>query len=258
MNAELLYELSGHTVTLAINRPDRRNAINEAVVAGLREGLARAADEPAARVVVITGAGDKAFCAGADLAGGTERFGPDPSQPTMPYGDLLRAARACPLPLVARVNGACLAGGMGLMAMCDLAVAADNAVFGLPEVKVGVFPMQVAAVLMPLIAPRDLAELCFTGDPVDAHVASRMRLVNHVVPAGELDARVAALADRVAANSPAALRRGRHALGAASGMSFEQALAFLEAQIGLVAMTQDAREGIAAFAEKRAPRWTGR
>lgn len=258
MNAELLYEMDGNTVTLVINRPDRRNAINEAVVTGLREALARAAADPAARVVVITGAGDRAFCAGADLSGGTERFGPDPSQPRLPYGDLLRAARACPLPLVARVNGACLGGGMGLVAMCDLAVAAEHATFGLPEVKVGVFPMQVAAVLMPLIAPRDLAELCFTGDPVDAQSAARMRLVNHVAPVGGLDAEVARLAQRVAANSPSALRRGRQALGAASGMSFEQALAFFEAQIGLVASTEDAREGIAAFLEKRTPTWTGR
>ncbi len=258
MNAELLYEPAGHVVRLVINRPDRRNALNEAVLTGLREGLARAASEPAARVVVITGAGDRAFCAGADLAGGTESFGPDPSQPKLPYGDVLRAARACPLPLVARVNGACLAGGMGLLAMCDLAVAADYATFGLPEVKAGVFPMQVAAVLMPLLAPRDLAELCFTGDPVDAETAVRMRLVNHVVPAARLDERVADLAARIAANSPSALRRGRHALATAAAMDFEQALAFFEAQIGLVAATEDAREGIAAFLEKRAPTWTGR
>lgn len=258
MNAELLYEPAGHVVRLVINRPYRRNALNDNVVAGLREGLARAANEAGARVVVITGTGEKAFCAGADLGEGTKRFGPDPSQPRMPYGDLLRAARSCPLPLVARVNGVCLGGGMGLLAMCDMAIASDHATFGLPEVKVGVFPMQVAAVLMPLLAPRDLAELCFTGDAIDAAAAARMRLVNQVVPAERLDEQVADVATRIAANSPSALRRGRHALASAAGLSFEQALAFFEAQIGLVAATEDANEGIAAYLEKRTPVWTGR
>ncbi len=258
MSDEVLISVDGHVATLTINRPERRNAINEGVVTGLTEGLARLAADPAVRVAIVTGAGDSAFCAGADLGGGTARFGPDPSRPTQPYGDLLRAAHASPFPLIARVNGLCLGGGMGLMSMCDLAVAADHALFGLPEVKVGVFPMQVAAVLLPLIAPRDLAELCFTGEKIDAQAAMRMRLVNHVVKADELDARTNGLAEAIAANSPAAVRRGRHALMTASGMTFEQGLAFLEAQIGLVAQTQDAREGIAAFNEKRKPVWTGR
>lgn len=258
MSDDVLVSLSGSVATLTINREERRNALNEGVVSSLTSELARLAQDPAVRVAIITGAGDRAFCAGADLSGGTSRFGPDPSRTTHPYGDLLRAAHASPFPLIARVNGLCLGGGVGVMAMCDLAVAADHAQFGLPEVKVGVFPMQVAAVLLPLIAPRDLAELCFTGEKIDAQAAQAMRLVNHVVSANELDTRTDQLAQSIAANSPAAIRRGRHALLSAAHMTFEQRLAFLEAQIGLVAQTQDAREGIAAFNEKRKPVWTGR
>jgi methylglutaconyl-CoA hydratase len=255
---EVLYSVTGHVATLTINRPERRNAITEGVIAGIGEGIGRAAEDADIRVVVLTGAGDRAFCAGADLAGGTARFGLDPNRSSHPFADLLRAAHACPQPLVARVNGACMAGGMGLLAMCDMAVAADHASFGLPEVKVGVFPMQVLAALMPLVPPRDLAELCFTGEPVDAEAAARMRLVNHVVPAAELDAKTQWLVGRIIDKSPAAIRRGRHAMNAVSAMNFEQALSFLEGQIGLVAQTEDAREGIAAFNEKRKPQWTGR
>lgn len=258
MSDDVLFAAEGHVATITIDRPERRNAITEGVIAGIADGLARAARDPEIRAVVLTGAGDKAFCAGADLAGGAARFGPEAGRSSHPFADLLRAARACPLPLVARVNGACMAGGMGLLAMCDLAVAADHAVFGLPEVRVGVFPMQVLAVLARLVPARDLAELCFTGEPVDAEAALRMRLVNYVVPAAELDARTGWLVGRIVDKSPAAIRSGRHSMATAAGMGFEQALAFLEAQIALTAMTEDAREGVAAFNEKRPPRWTGR
>jgi methylglutaconyl-CoA hydratase len=257
MADEVLYEAAGHVATITINRPERRNTIDEAVLAGLRDGMARAASGDGIRVIVLTGAGNRAFCVGADLAGGVAGFGAGVG-PRHPFADLLRAARDCPLPLVARVNGACMAGGMGLLAMCDMAVAADHASFGLPEVKVGVFPMQVLAVLARLIPARDLAELCLTGELVDANAALRMRLVNHVVPMGELDAKTDWLVGRLIDKSPAAIRRGKYAMTAASDMGFGEALAFLEGQIALAAQSQDAREGIAAFTEKRKPVWTGR
>lgn len=258
MADEVLYEVAGPVATITINRAERRNAINEAVIAGIVDGMSRAEATREIRAIVLTGAGDRAFCAGADLGGGTGRMAPDVSRPNHPFADLLRAARACRLPLVARVNGTCMAGGMGLLAMCDMAVAADHAQFGLPEVKVGVFPMQVLAVLAQLIAPRDLAELCITGEPVDAETALRMRLVNHVVPAAELDAKTRWLLGRVVDKSPTAIRRGKYATAAAADMGFEQALAFLEGQIALAALSEDAREGVAAFNEKRKPDWTGR
>ncbi len=176
----------------------------------------------------------------------------------MPLVRLLAQARACPLPLIARVNGHVMAGGMGLLAMCDLAIAADHARFGLPEVRVGLFPMQVMAVLHRLVPPRVLAEMALTGEPIDAAEAWRVGLVNHVVPGAELDAKVEWLLDRLRDKSPTGIRRGKVAMRQIEAMTLEQSLAFMEAQIGLLSMTEDAAEGRAAFVEKRAPRFSGR
>ena len=201
------------------------------------------------RAVVLTGAGDEAFCAGADL--GADAFAFDYATPTSAYADLLSTARTLNVPLVARVNGACMAGGVGLLAMCDLAIAARHAIFGLPEAKVGVFPMQVLAVLQAQVPQRCLTQLCLTGDPIEAERAREIGLVNEV--ADELDAALERLLSRVLSNSPTALRRGLYAMKAMRSMSFEEAIAFGEGQIGLLAQTQDAREGLAAFKEKRKP-----
>jgi len=147
---------------------------------------------------------------------------------------------------------------MGLLAICDLAVAADHATFGLPEVKVGVFPMQVIAPLRRLLQPRVLDELCLTGEPLTASEARGAGLVNYVVPAAELDAKIAWLTARLIDKSPTAQRRGKYALRASADMSFLEALAFLEGQIATLALTEDAREGRRAFAERRPPQWTNR
>ena len=241
-------------LTLTIDRPQRRNALNAEVIAALQDGLRQAGSDRAVRVVILTGAGDQAFCAGADLA--KDPFAFDFATPTTAYADLLRMAAMLAVPLVARVNGACMAGGMGLLAMCDLAVAARHAVFGLPEAKIGVFPMQVLAVLQSQVPQRVLAQLCLTAEPIGAARALEVGLVNEV--ADDLDAAVEQLVSRVESNSPAALRRGLYAMKAMRTMSFQQAIAFAEGQVGLLAQTQDAREGIAAFQEKRKPQWSGR
>lgn len=252
---ELLSEIRGRALWLTINRPERRNAINPAVIAGLSAALARAEGDPALRAVVLTGAGDRAFCAGADLSRGTEMFHQELADPGTDFGRLARQAHGFRLPLVARINGACVAGGMGLMALCDLAVAVDHARFGLPETRVGVFPMQVFVYLRLQMLPRHFNELCMTGEIVDAAQAREWGLVNHVVPAAELDAKVEWLLARLADKSPVAMRRGKLAMAAMQGMGFEQAIAFAEAQIKLQGLTEDAAEGIAAFNEKRPPRW---
>ena len=254
MSDELLSELRGPVLHLTINRPERRNAMSPAVVQGLRAGIERASGDAAIRAVVITGVGEQAFCAGADLASG-KSFSFDYSKPYQGMAELLRTARHATVPLVARVNGACMAGGMGLMAMCDLAVASDQAIFGLPEVKVGVFPAQVLAVLQNLVPRRVLSELCLCGEPISAQEALAVGLVNHV--ADELDAKLDWLLARLLNKSPAAVRRGLYTLKTVEAMPFEQAMAFTESQIGLFALTNDAKEGQLAFREKRAPNWTG-
>ncbi len=254
---ELLSETKDGVLRLTINRPERRNAISPAVVEGLTAALRGPGTDPTTRAIVVTGVGDKAFCAGADLQSG-KSFQFDYSVPNLGYANLLRAAHAATVPLVARVNGACMAGGMGLLSMCDLAVAAEHAVFGLPEVKVGVFPMQVLSVLQRILPSRTLYEMCLTGEPITSAEAHALRLVNHVAPAAELDAKLDWLLGRLLDKAPSAIRRGRYTMRRIEAMSFEESMAFTESQIGLVSMTDDAKEGQAAFREKRAPRWTGR
>jgi enoyl-CoA hydratase/carnithine racemase len=241
-------------LVLTIDRPERRNALNADVIGALQEALDQARSDDTIRVVVLTGAGEEAFCAGADLGAGAFEF--DYATPTIAYADLLRTARTLHVPLVARVNGTCMAGGMGLLAMCDLAIAAPHAVFGLPEAKVGVFPMQVLSVLQTQVPQRFLTQLCLTGDPIDAIRAREIGLINEV--AEDLDGALERLLSRLLGNSPTALKRGLYAMKAMRSMSFEEAIAFGEGQLGLLAMTQDAREGIAAFKDKRKPQWTGK
>ncbi|MCA0319639.1 MAG: enoyl-CoA hydratase/isomerase family protein [Proteobacteria bacterium] len=257
MTDAVLTAKSGHVLTITINRPDKRNAMNAEVIAGIAAGWRTAHEDSDIRVIVLTGAGDKAFCAGADLARGQGAF-QDFSKPNSDYADLLRLTQNATKPSIARVNGTCMAGGMGLLCMTDMAIAADNAVFGLPEVKVGVFPMQVLSLLQLTVPRRLVAEWCLTGEPFTAEEAKAAGLINHVAPADGLDARVDWLIGRITDKSPAAIRRGKYAMRAIHAMSFDEAIAYTEGQIALTAATEDAKEGIAAFQEKRKPVWTGR
>ncbi len=256
-DAPVLHDKRGHAFWITINRPDKRNALNASVIAGIVDGFRRAHEDNDVRVIVLTGAGDKAFCAGADLQPGAG-FAFDLSQPNLAYADMLRAAQNATKPTIARINGVCMAGGIGLLCMTDMAVAADNVIFGLPEVKVGVFPMQVLSLLQAIAPPRLVREWCFTGEPFSASEAKDAGLLNHVVPASDLDAKVEWLVGRLTDKSPTAIRRGKYAMRALASMSFDQGIAYTESQIALLAMTQDAKEGLAAFAEKRKPVWTGK
>jgi enoyl-CoA hydratase/carnithine racemase len=247
-------ETRGHVLWLTICREERRNAINGEVLDALRQALAAA--DASVHAVVLTGRGEKAFCAGADLNSGAA-FKFDYAQPYQAYADLLRAARRSTVPLIARVNGACMAGGMGLLAMCDMAVASSTATFGLPEVKVGVFPAQVLAVLQHQLPRRLLNEMCLTGEPITAQRALDAGLVNYVAAPDALDTTLDALLARLLDKSPAAIRRGLYMLKQIEALPFEQAMAFAESQIGLFAQTDDAKEGQLAFREKRAPQWSG-
>lgn len=249
-------EQRGSALWITICREERRNALNPEVIAGIHAGIERAAATPGLRAVLLTGAGEKAFCAGADLSQGTDVFSPAGlDEPSTDFGRLARRVRELGLPLIARVNGACVAGGMGLLALCDLAVACEHARFGLPEARVGVFPMQVLVYLRRMLHPRHVAELCLTGELIGAGRAFEIGLVNHVVPAAELDARVQSLLATLALASPVAVRRGKAAMAAMDAMAFHEALSFAESQIAIAARTLDAREGLAAFNEKRVPRW---
>ena len=217
--------------------------------------MTRANQDRSIRAIVITGAGERAFCAGADLQSGNS-FKFDYSEPHAGFANLFRQARQSALPLIARVNGACMAGGMGVMAMCDMAVAAPKAIFGLPEVKIGLFPAQVLSVLDKLLPRRILAEMCITGEPITAAQALEYGLVNHVRE--DLDAGVDWLLGRILDKSPSAIRRGLYTMTSIEKMAFEESMAFTESQIALFALTEDATEGQLAFREKRKPSWTGK
>lgn len=253
----VLLEKRGAAFWITLNRVEKRNAINQDVIDGIREGYRQAHADGDVRVIVLTAAGEKAFCAGGDLQPG-KGFAFDYSRPNIDYADLLRLAQNATLPSIARVNGVCMAGGMGLLCMADMAIAADHALFGLPEVKVGVFPMQVLSLLQDLVLPRVLREWCITGEPFDADTARRHGLLNYVVPAAELDEKTQWLIDRMTDKSPTAIRRGKYAMRAMRAMSFDQGIAYTESQIALLALTEDAKEGLAAFNEKRKPVWTGK
>ncbi len=253
--AEVLVERRGAALWIIINREARRNAMNAAVLIAMQGAIQGAVKDPQVRAIVLTGAGDKAFCAGADLGDGTGVFTRGLDDPMTDFGRLARTVRDIGVPLIARVNGACVAGGMGLMAMCDLAVAAEHARFGLPEGKVGVFPMQVLVFLRSQIGARHVNELCLTGELISAARAYEIGLANYVVPFEQLDARVESLLDRLAGMSPVALRRGKHAIAAMERMPFAEAIAFAETLITVTSLTSDATEGLAAFNEKRPPRW---
>jgi len=253
----VLNEKRGRAFWITINRAEKRNAINASVIACIRQGYRDAHADPEVRAIVVTGAGEKAFCAGGDLQPGGG-FAFDLSKPNLEYADLLREARSATLPTIARVNGACMAGGMGLACMTDFAIAAEHALFGLPEVRVGVFPMQVMYLLLQLAPARTVREWAISGEPFTSQEAKTAGLVNHVVPGAELDAKVEWLVGRIADKSPTAIRRGKYAMRAIESMSFEEAMAYTEGQIVLTALTEDAKEGLAAFNDKRKPVWTGR
>ena len=254
-SADLLVQQRGPVLWLTIAREERRNAMSHTVLAGMGQAIEAAQSQRELRAIVITGAGSKAFCAGADLQS-AQAFTTDYSEPIGQLARLLRQARASNLPLIARVTGACRAGGMGLLSMCDLAVAAGHAVFGLPEVKVGVFPAQVLTVLQHLIPRRKLAEMCLTGEPLTAAEALALGLVNYVDD--DVDARLEWLLARMLDKSPAAIRRGLYTMKSIETMAFEESMAFTESQIALFTLTEDAKEGQQAFQQKRKADWKGR
>src|SRR3981189_1825954 len=191
----VLREKRGQAFWITINRPYKRNAIHAGVGAAIAKGYRDAHDDKNVRVIVLTGAGDKAFCAGADLQNSGAAFAMDFARPNVDYADLLRLSQNATKPAIARVGGVCMAGGMGLLCMTDIAVSADHVMFGLPEVKVGVFPMQVMSLLQS-IAPRRLVnEWALTGEPFDAQHRAGRRTAE-LCGAGSRTRRQARLADR--------------------------------------------------------------
>jgi enoyl-CoA hydratase/carnithine racemase len=252
------YETADGVATITLNRPDQRNALHAEANHEMAAVFDAFEADPKARVAIVTGAGDKAFSAGGDLASGFI------DAPLATHGDrgaladLVRTMRRCGKPVIARVNGHALAGGFGLAAACDIVIAVEGATFGAPEVKVGLWPMMISAVLQRLVPQRVAFDLMATGRRIDAHEAQRIGVVSRVVATEELDAAVDETVAALVAISPAMLALGKQAFYAVEDMPLDAALDHLQTGLTAVAMTEDGPEGITAFLEKRDPVWKGR
>jgi enoyl-CoA hydratase/carnithine racemase len=257
--AEVLYAVDAGVARVTINRPERRNAMSYGVMQGLRDAVAAAKSDAAVRVVVLTGAGDRAFCAGADLGGIAENAGAAAAHDGRGLlADLFRELWSLGKPTIARVRGYALAGGFGLALACDFVVAADDAQFGTPEVNVGLWPYMITVPLLRSMPAKKVLELQATGRRVRAEEAERIGFVTRVVPVDELDAAVDELAATLASKSPLVLRWGRDAFYRVLEMDADSALDYLQGMLSVHTLSEDAAEGVAAFAEKREPRWKGR
>lgn len=255
----VLYETTGHVARITINRPEKRNALNVTVMQELREAVALSRTDVEVRVVVLTGAGDKAFSAGGDMGG----FSPEQSKAEQhrlraTLADLFEDMTRLGKPIVARVNGHALAGGFGLMCGCDLVVAADTAEFGMPEINIGLWPFIISATVSRRLPRTKALELMMTGERISAAEAERIGIVNRVVAASELDKAVDELAGTLASKSPIIMRLGKDSYYASQDMGFRESLDYLHGMLGLALETEDTIEGVTAFLQKREPNWKGR
>ena len=247
--------------TITLSREDRRNAISPVMMNELLDAFKKYDDDPQVAVIVLTGAGSKVFCAGADIgesvAAGTGFV--DRHEEQRKFAELFKVIVGLRKPLVGRINGHALGGGLGLAAACDIVVAAEDCKFGTPEINIGLFPYIIMATLLRFSsAPKSLLEMMLMGDRIDARQAQGLGLVNHVVPRNELDAKTADIAATLASKSPAALRLGRRAFYTMRDMQYEKALEYLSTMLAINTQAEDVAEGITAFMEKRDPVWKGK
>lgn len=251
----LLYEVENSVARLTINREKQRNSLTPQVISLFMAYLDQAETDEDVRAIMITGAGDKAFCSGADLGGAATEDGKSSFQN---YADLLKRLAAYPKPTVARINGYCLAGGMGFMMACDIAVARENAKFGTPEVNVGLFPMMIGALIFRNVLRKRAMEMVLLGEKLTASEALDMGLITRVVPFEKLDQTVDDILTSLVAKSPIGLKLGKEAFYNMADMPFEEAVDYLCDKLADVVSTEDAVEGITAFIEKRKPVFVGR
>jgi len=252
---DLLYEVREGAAWLTINRESKRNSISVEVIDLFDESLDEAEADDQVRVLCITGSGEKAFCSGADLGstvGGQGADGP------MRYARLLERMSTYPKPLVARLNGHCLAGGMGLMLSCDMVYAHEGVQVGTPEVKVGLFPMMISPLIVRNMPRKAAMEMMFTGERLSARRAEALGLITRSVATRELDDTVNAVLESICANAPLAIRMGRQAMAQVEDMELKEAIPYLHRRLLAVLNTEDAAEGLSAFFGKREPDFKGK
>jgi len=253
------YEVSEGVATVTLNNPEKRNMLSGQMLAELVDAMKRARDDEEARAVVLTGAGDKVFCAGADLGGFAaevplvaKHFGTDL------FLEFFRLMPRLGKPSLCAANGHVLAGGMGLALSCDLVIAKEGATFGTPEINVGAFPYMIMAIIYRNVPRKKVNEMMLLGERLSAEQAVEYGLANKVVPADGFDAAVADWAGKLASKSPVLMRLGHDAMYRQQDMAVDDALEFLRSQLSLTFSTEDIVEGVSAFFEKREPEWKGR
>ena len=248
----------GPIARITLHNPERRNAIGPQMINELLYALEDAHADEDIRVIVLTGEG-KAFCAGGDFAQMSGGGGDGPQLPPKgDYADLLLAMVRTEKPIVARVNGPAMGGGLGLVAAATYAIASEDARLGTPEIDVGLFPMMIMAMLVRLVPRRELVDMMLRGKKLDAEEAVRLGIVNHAVRAENLDSAVMDIVDDLLPRSPTAIALGLRAFAQQDDMALAEALPMLRGKLAEILATDDAREGLMAFMEKRKPVWKGR
>jgi len=249
---------AGHVATVTLNRPEQRNPLSATMLRDLASALRWCKDDNGVRVVVLTGAG-RVFCAGADLSSfDGDASAIDKFRSRDLFVDLFVLMAELGKPIVGRINGHALAGGFGLACSCDMLVAVDTAAFGTPEINVGIWPMMIQAILSRNVPRKVLLEMEMLGDRWTAAQLQSLGIVNRVVPQAQLDSTVDEIAEHLAKKSPVAMRLGRDSFYRQQDMDFRAAMHYLHGQFLLVSQTEDSREGIKAFFEKREPDFKGK
>jgi enoyl-CoA hydratase/carnithine racemase len=254
----ITYEVEKSLATITIDDPERRNPLASSEMDSLAAAVRRAGTDELVRVIVITGAGERAFSAGGDLRSG---FVDEPLVGHQARGalvDLFSAMRRNPKPIVGRINGVALGGGFGVAAACDITIAVDHAKFGTPEIDLGLWPMMISTVLLPLVPRKLLLEMMMTGGIVSAEEAKDLGIVNAVVAAADLDGAVRETVDKLLSKSSAALALGKESFYAMADMDTDTALDHLHLGLTALARTEDAAEGVEAVLDKRDPEWRNR
>jgi enoyl-CoA hydratase len=253
------YEVAEEVATVTLDNPEKRNMLSGQMLVELVDAMKTARDSEDVRAVVLTGAGEKVFCAGADLGG----FGADVPLVSKHFAtdlflEFFRLMPRLGKPSLCAANGHVLAGGMGLALSCDLLIAKEGATFGTPEINVGAFPYMIMAIIYRNVPRKKVNEMMLLGERLSAEQAVEYGLANKVVPAGEFDAAVAEWATKLASKSPVLMRLGHDAMYRQQDMAVDDALDYLRSQLSLTFSTEDIVEGVTAFFEKRDPQWKGR
>jgi len=257
-NNDLLYEVKDNIAYFIINREEKRNALNANIMNSFIDYFDKAEKDNEIRVVCITGAGDKAFCSGADLASGSSSPLDKGVDGPNTFVTLMKKMSKFPKPIVGKINGFCLAGGTGLMLSCDIVVAHEEVKFGTPEVNVGLFPMMIGVLILRDVRRKKAMQMVLSGEKLSAAEAERIGLISEVVSKEKFEGRVNEILKNLAKRSPIGIKLGKEAFNNISTMNFEDSLKHLGEALVKVTTTDDAKEGITAFFEKREPKFTGK